>query len=305
MSRFGLAAFIVISVVGLTIYGCGGGGVSGGEDAVLATIDSSEMANDASFRCGTKDLTLGQQIQAEAGIASFLQRQGDVPGGTIDVYWHVINNGSDPVLDGNISDQTIADQIAVLNAAYAPGGWTFNLVSTDRTTNLAWYTAGFGSPEEIEFKNALRLGTADDLNIYSSNNFSALAGWATFPVRYKFDPKMDGVVILFTTLPGGAAAPLNEGDVTTHEVGHWMGLYHTFEGGCARGQNQGDKVEDTPAEAGPAFGCPVNRDTCPDLPGLDPIENYMDFTADSCMVQFTAGQYERMDAQFMKYRFGE
>ncbi len=304
MSRFGLAAFIVIAVVGLTIFGCGGGNISSGEVAILASIDMSEMANDANFRCGTKNLTPGQQIHAEGGIASVLQRKGNVPGGTINVYWHVINNGVG-ILNGDIPQTQIDAQIAVLNAAYAPGGWTFNLVSTSRTTNADWYAAGFGSPEEIEFKNALRQGSGDDLNIYSSNNFSALAGWATFPVRYKFEPEMDGVVILYSTVPGGTAAPLNEGDVTTHEVGHWMGLFHTFQDGCVRGQNQGDKVEDTPAEAGPAFGCPLNIDTCPDLPGLDPIENYMDFTADSCMVQFTAGQYERMDAQFMKYRFGE
>lgn len=196
--------------------------------------------------------------------------------------------------------QMISAQISVLNAAFGSWGYSFQLVAIDRTTNAGWYVMEPGTAAEAQAKAALRQGTADDLNIYSANPGQGLLGWATFPWSYASDPKDDGVVVLHSSLPGGSAVPYNLGDTGTHEVGHWMGLLHTFQGGCSK---KGDLVSDTPPERSAAFGCPAGRDTCRGG-GLDPVKNFMDYTDDACMDHFTAGQDARMDAQFSTYRFG-
>jgi hypothetical protein len=252
-------------------------------------------------RCGS-ELTSQQAADMEAAFAEAFAAKGgveSVTGGSIPVYFHVIRRGSG-IANGDIPTSQITSQINVLNAAYASTGWSFVLNSVDRTTNTTWYTAGPGTTAERNMKTALRLGTADDLNIYSSNPGGGLLGWATFPSSYASNPKDDGVVILFSSLPGGTAAPYNLGDTATHEVGHWMGLYHTFQGGCGA---SGDSVADTPRERSAAFGCPVGRNTCSQA-GNDPITNFMDYTDDSCMNTFTAGQDARMDSMFTTYRFG-
>ena len=288
---------VALSVV--TMSAAPGAGV--GQSDRRQEPQGSGRANRPQLKCGTRDLDEATVAAIEDYTRRTLQLSPlpAVTGGVIDVYWHTITNTSG---QGALSSQAINAQMNVLNSAYAASGWSFRLVATDTTANNSWFTMGSGSTAETQAKSALRRGTADDLNIYTANLGGGLLGWATFPSSYSSRPKDDGVVILYSSLPGGSAAPYNEGDTATHEVGHWMGLYHTFQGGC---NGQGDSVSDTPAERSPAYGCPAGCDSCRNKPGLDPIENFMDYTDDDCMDRFTAGQDGRMDTQFTTYRFGK
>jgi hypothetical protein len=254
--------------------------------------------------CGAEQIDAEQQarIEAEFEVLNAKRAMGGVVNAqavSIPVYFHVIRDSSG---NGGVTTTQINNQITILNNAFASAGFSFYLASTDYTNNSTWYTASNGTTAESQMKSALRKGTASALNFYTNSPGGGLLGWATFPWSYASAPSKDGVVVLNTSLPGGTATNYNQGDTGTHEVGHWMGLYHTFQGGCT---SPGDSVSDTPYEASAASGCPTGRDTCTSLSGLDPITNFMDYSYDSCMNTFSAGQNSRMNSMWTSYRAGK
>ena len=277
-----------------------------GESAVPFEMNGEHFSSqqefiDSGMRCGshlTPDEVAAIERKLEVDGIDLNAGRANGPqaiGATIDTYFHVIHNNN----QGLLTQQEVNDTMAVLNAAFAQAGITFNLAATTFTSDQNWYNLGGGADED-QMKSALRQGDCGDLNIYTANLGGGLLGWATFPWDCNGNMSDDGVVILDESIPGGNAAPYDEGDTLVHEVGHWLALYHTFQGfGCGGKQ---DFVNDTPKESTSAFGCPIGRDTC-NQAGVDPIHNYMDYTDDSCMFEFTPGQISRMDLAVQLIRF--
>lgn len=220
------------------------------------------------------------------------------PAKKIQVHFHVIHSGD----RGNMEQQKILHSMRVLSDAYYPHfDFVFDIEKdVYRKFNPDWYYMDtYDFRTQAQMKSSLRKGDCGDLNIYTLNPSGGILGWATFPDDCAGDMMDDGVVIHAESVPGGFATNYNYGHTLVHEVGHWLGLYHTFQNGCS---DPGDYVMDTPQEASPAFGCPRGRDTCVGDAGLDPISNYMDYSYDSCMTEFTQEQYIRMMSHYDKYR---
>ncbi|KAJ3411362.1 hypothetical protein HDV05_002336 [Chytridiales sp. JEL 0842] len=310
--------------------------VSGLTSAVLAA-PSGLIYRD----CATPSFNLETDGPAEQRFQNYMRSMRIAPDAgqtisnkTVNVYFHII--ASEEVPRSFISDADIAAQMQVLNDDFEE--WSFNLVEVkhhhsyfqdyfknDSTTNFAfalfsykksntyvnstWFDLAEGDLFDViqtEMKRALRKGSRQDMNVYTVGftKSTPLLGYATLPASFDTPGGDidDGIVLNYASLPNGTLERFNLGRTLTHEAGHWFGLYHTFDGGCGDGELEGDLVADTPGQESPTRGCPVGRDSCNDSPGLDPIENFMDYSDDSCYTKFSPGQYERMNAQMSLYR---
>ncbi len=265
-----------------------------------AAIGTAEAAR-GGHGVDTREVSPRQQRAIEARTRHLLAAKGAVLGRRaaveIAVYVHVMASASGA---GDVSQTRIDRQIVELNQDFAGGesaaaadtGFTFALAGVDRWYDDAWHQ----NQQASAFRAATRLGGKESLNIWVLDmNY---LGIATFPWDYAASPDTDGIRVQYTTLPGGIETNYNLGKTASHETGHWLGLYHTFEGGCT---TPNDRVSDTPAQASATGGCPTGRNSC-SLAGKDPIHNYLDYSYDSCYNQFTAGQSNRMSQMWQAYR---
>ncbi len=162
------------------------------------------------------------------------------------------------------------------------------------STNTTWFNDGGG------YYNTLAWDTNIYLNMYSNTAGGFLGYVPDLPQGGIAGSDADRVVIHYQSFgrnsPGGQ---YNQGRTATHEVGHYLGLYHTFQSGCGTSScyTTGDRICDTNAEANPRFSCAGSS-----CGNLDPYRNYMDYSNDTCMDNFTPEQGLRMRCSLEHYR---
>jgi hypothetical protein len=303
LSHAAAAGAVVLALVGAAAPAQAALPTSERTTACFTPDTGAAARGDGSFGdADTRSISAAEQRAVELETDAILDSLGGRSaarsvGTTIPVYFHVM---MDAAGNGDVSQEQIEDQIDVLNATYAGAesgeaadtGFTFALADVDRWYNDSWHQ----DKASNGYRSLTRRGGADALNIWLVD-FKFL-GIATFPFDYDQQPLFDGVRLQYTTLPGGSERNYNLGETATHEVGHWLGLYHTFQGGCKKA---GDEVDDTPAQSLATNGCPTDQDSCP-AEGMDPVHNYMDYSYDSCYDQFTPGQAVRMNDMWAAYR---
>ncbi|KAJ6106716.1 hypothetical protein N7512_010233 [Penicillium capsulatum] len=227
----------------------------------------------------------------------------------IETWFHIVSSKSE---ENQVSDNMVDDQLAILQNSYNDAAIKFRLQGVTRHVNDLWARNG----DDIAMKKALRLpgqsGRAEHRALgVASDLASSVLGFCTLPdpnvnaTSTPADYIKDGCNILANTMPGGSLDLYNRGGTAIHEIGHWNGLLHTFQGESCSADNPGDYIADTPQQSTPTDGCPDRKDSCPDSPGLDAIHDFMDYSSDVCYESFTAGQTQRMRNMWASMREGK
>ena len=227
---------------------------------------------------------------------------------TIPVVVHVVTD--DDGTTGAVSMQEIQDQMDLLDGPFRadnPYGFFFDLIGVGYHANSEWFvgfdlTQGGTSDEALEAQEDLNVDPSRVLNLYLSDllvaNFN-LHGFAFYPWQYPEADFRNAVHVEYRTLPGGedtgTGFGYDFGDIAIHEIGHYLGLCHTWDS-CT---GDGDYVDDTPMHADPNTQCPIGSNQCggPE----DPINNFMNQTSDACRTGFTAGQNLRIGSKAVEY----
>ncbi len=287
----------------------------------------SALFRDSGARCGTpeRNPTLMELIapsDCTLNSTKINQDYNDNRTLVIPVVFHVIKRTDGT---GDISPALIQSQVDILNEDFnammgTPGAMGTNtklqfvLAKLDPmgnpTTGIDVVTSNTyfndpGSGGQNQMKRALKWDTTRYLNIYTNDaGGGGILGYATFPQEEAGGPE-DGVVLNWVYVgrnaPGGA--PYDKGRTATHEVGHYLGLLHTFQSGCGSAgapYTSGDLISDTARESQPNYGCSPVSSGCG---GMAPIENYMDYSEDACMTKFTVEQANRIRCSIINYRW--
>lgn len=230
---------------------------------------------------------------------------------TIPVVVHIIHNGSSE----NISEDQVQSQIQVLNEDFGKIAGSngdgsgvdtkvrFCLAKIDPDGNCTNGIVRVKSPlsnhnayQRLLLKELSFWDNERYLNIYVVKSINGnVGGYSSFPGGPADE---DGIVVRHNLFGNMGTASSGLGRTTSHEVGHWFGLYHTFNNGCGVDVcTDGDYVCDTPPQAAPSYNC-ITQNTCSnDNPDLNDLkENYMNYTPDACQSMFTNGQSERIHA---------
>jgi hypothetical protein len=287
-------AAIGIAIAGMVLASATSARADPGADATASARNLDDTASPALYGPG-----LDRTFRSAAQRADKSEGRAAATALQINLVFHVLSSAGG---EGNLSDATLQAQVDVLNATYQPTGLHFEIAEVRRYPDSPYFAGGCfpTTTEGIRMKTELATDPARFVNVYTCKlALPFIAGYGTLPNEFPESDRRHGVVIDYGAVVGGAA-PLDLGHTLVHELGHYFGLLHTFQGGCAE---PGDDVADTAAEAAPAYGCAVGRDTCPQA-GTDPVHNFMDYSDDACTDHFTPQQGLRMTTLIGAFRPG-